>query len=97
MKGNCYVCTLLPHSSHSTRLDVKVPNLEYYVECVLSAVTLLLDVQKWRSPMQCFNPDNGTDFNHKYGYCPASCISYGDSNSRANGSMVCREKNGRRK
>ncbi len=24
MKGNCYVCTLLPHSSHSTRLEVKV-------------------------------------------------------------------------
>ncbi len=57
MKGNCYVCTLLPHSSHSTRLEVKVPKLEYHVECVLSAITLLLDVQKWHSPMQCFNPN----------------------------------------
>ncbi len=35
--------------------------LEYHVECVLSAVTLLLDIQKWHSLIQCFNPDNRTD------------------------------------
>ncbi len=61
MKGNCYVCTVLPHSSHSTRLDIKCPKLEYHVECVISAVTLLIDVHKWRSPIQCLNPDINAD------------------------------------
>ncbi len=31
MKGNSYVCTLLPHSSHSTRKYVKVPKLQYHI------------------------------------------------------------------